>query len=354
MTRADRNEHLERHFVHRKCRHCDKAVISIGDLDFELHRPVHCRTIADSPCPAPTTSSSLTTKSKKPSPKQLPPVRDAYKSEDDDEVEILPQKFCEIHVVSNFKSESIDMNDEGGNVSPRKSRRRRIKVNYNEDDDGQRVQAKTLPKKSSSPKKEESQNDVSNELLLFDIENGSKAWKEDDGGDDDDDNEENEIVFDMKFDEISDADSGKEQEDEREKQIDDEIKRKRKWKWGSATQIPPKTIPCPDCDQMFRVERTLKSHRKKDHGFVQRNICAICGREFKDAGNLNQHMNTHGEHKRYICNYCGKGFHMPYNLKEHMHQHTGERPYPYVVVTSDPIEFNFSSFFSLLQMLGVR
>lgn len=90
-----------------------------------------------------------------------------------------------------------------------------------------------------------------------------------------------------------------------------------------------KTIPCPEsgCILMFRCDRSVLMHRKKVHGFIQRNICHICNREFKEQGNLKQHIQTHGDSKRYICSYCGKGFHLPYNLKEHVNMHTGARPY---------------------------
>lgn len=41
-SRTERNEHLEAHFIHKKCTDCDRLVILIGDLEFELHRPTHC------------------------------------------------------------------------------------------------------------------------------------------------------------------------------------------------------------------------------------------------------------------------------------------------------------------------
>lgn len=96
-------------------------------------------------------------------------------------------------------------------------------------------------------------------------------------------------------------------------------------------------IKCPEegCEQLFRHDRTLMTHRKREHGFIQRHACHICGREFKDKGNMMQHTRTHGDHKRYICNYCGKGFHMPFNLKEHINQHTGARPYKCTVCGKD-------------------
>lgn len=323
QTRSERNEHLERHLVHRKCSHCDKSVIAIGDLDFELHRPVHCRAINDACESKPDQSQILVSTKTTP---QLPPQPNADASDVvidfiENEEDMGEQKFCEIHVVSGFNSDPDDEEEE--DVSPtRKSRRQRNAVNYDENE--QRIQLLALKpsQKKKSPKKtapsqlpkleDKSESNVDE---LFDFGN------EDSANDETEEEEEGEgIVFDMTFDELSGDDS----EAGGEKQPSTAQKPKR---FRGKSKVHPKNIPCPDCKMMFRAERTLKTHRKRDHGFVQRNICTICGREFKDTGNLNQHMHTHGDSKRYICNFCGKGFHMPYNLKEHMHQHTGERPY---------------------------
>lgn len=232
--------------------------------------------------------------------------------------EIPEQRFCEIHVVSGFKSD-VDEDEEAVSHT-RKSRRRRTKINYDENDQRKEIvnqkvkQKKSLSKKTTSKQEPNAEDkDDSDVIEQFDFGNEGSAR-------DEDEEEEGEgIVFDMKFDELGGDDS--EVDEDRHKQIEGQRA------WGSKSKLHPKNIPCPDCKMMFRADRTLKTHRKREHGYVQKNICTICGREFKDAGNLNQHMHTHGDSKRYICNFCGKGFHMPYNLKEHMHQHTGERPY---------------------------
>lgn len=41
-TRLERNEHLQSHFIHKNCTDCDRPVIVIGDIEFELHRSLHC------------------------------------------------------------------------------------------------------------------------------------------------------------------------------------------------------------------------------------------------------------------------------------------------------------------------
>lgn len=45
-TRSDRNEHVETHFIHKNCTDCNRLVILIGDVEFELHRPTHCISIS--------------------------------------------------------------------------------------------------------------------------------------------------------------------------------------------------------------------------------------------------------------------------------------------------------------------
>lgn len=315
-------------------------VIAIGDLDFELHRPVHCRSINDA-CKGESAQCQKLSPAlciDRLSPQPAYDISDASieyieKEEEIKDEDIPVQKFCEIHVVSGYGSDAKEEE-----ISPtRKSRRRRARINYDENDhvldEIALVSTSTSLKKSvdvhiakKSESRKESKTDAIKEtkaddeidssvVELLDFEINDADVKEDDDEEEGDDAES--IVFDMQFDELSCDDS----------EGEDLTFKKPKRTRGKIPKLKPKTIPCPDCKLMFRAERTLKSHRKRDHGFVQRNICTICGREFKDAGNLTQHMHTHGDSKRYICNFCGKGFHMPYNLKEHMHQHTGERPY---------------------------
>lgn len=46
-TRSERNEHVETHFIHKNCSDCNRLVILIGDIEFELHRPNHCTSFAE-------------------------------------------------------------------------------------------------------------------------------------------------------------------------------------------------------------------------------------------------------------------------------------------------------------------
>lgn len=38
---------MEQHFLHDKCKICDRVIIRIGDLELELHRPLHCTQIKE-------------------------------------------------------------------------------------------------------------------------------------------------------------------------------------------------------------------------------------------------------------------------------------------------------------------
>lgn len=262
-SREERNDHIERHFIHQRCGDCDKFVLVFGDLEFELHKPVHCEKKAfvceDSLSPVVA--------------KEECEANDAdWHPDDSDHVSsrTVDTENSPARGDNETREEDVDHPrpeaEKPANVS-RKSRR-----------SSQRLRECRSKAQRNNPKNRE-----------------AKA----DAGESDD------------TDEISNA--------------SDELKPKKKY----YTKME-KSVPCPEpgCGQKFRFERTALMHRKKEHGFVQRHICSVCNREFKEVGNLRQHMQIHGESKRYICNYCGKGFHLPYNLKEHMNMHTGARPYP--------------------------
>lgn len=257
-NRDERNDHIEGHFIHQRCGECDKFVLVFGDIEFELHKPVHCEKKAfvreDSISPAVA--------------KEECEADDAEWHQDDSD--------AVSRTVDNSNSPAREDNDTRGEE----------KRSY------EAVKSATVARKSRR---------ASQRLRDYRKNPKNRQAKADVAESDD-------------TDEISNA--------------TDESKPKR----SNYTKME-KSVLCPEpgCGQKFRFERTALVHRKKEHGFVQRHICSICNREFKEVGNLRQHIQIHGESKRYICNYCGKGFHLPYNLKEHMNMHTGARPYPCTV-----------------------
>lgn len=267
LSRTERNEHLETHFVHRNCMHCTRPVIVIGDLEFELHQPTYC--------------------------KQIEPIISTDDIKEDEEIiydEIPPNQTD----IDDEKCSEIDLDC--------KPKRIRSKINYNEQTT--EIENLSIVKRERPPRKGKRKNTKrSAKPEHIDVENGYESNL-------------NENSIDSYLEQKADTES----EDDVIKEMDVAIKKRRK----QYAKLP-KTVPCTMCDDMFGTERTLKIHMHQVHGVKEKYICPICSREFKIGGNLKQHIETHSDYKRFICNYCGKGFHLPYNLKEHMNVHTGAR-----------------------------
>lgn len=264
-NRNDRNEHLETHFIHKNCEHCLRPVIIIGDLEFELHRPVHC-----------------------------------ILTESDLNERCIQTELNETNDEKNVSDLLEEVHRPEPQLVIKSTRRSKPIVNYAELDTMGSYpninEEKPLPRR----KKRTTRHRTMLPLKTEHIDVNAEAV------------EINDVVSNAKS-------GGSESEDAVVKEIDVARKKRRKY-----VRLP-KTVPCTECDAMFGSERTLKIHLNQIHGIKEKLVCPICAREFKVSGNLKQHIETHSEHKRFICNYCGKGFHLPYNLKEHMNTHTGAR-----------------------------
>ena len=59
--------------------------------------------------------------------------------------------------------------------------------------------------------------------------------------------------------------------------------------------------------------------------------CNICGRAFRQPGNLTRHKLTHTTIKPYSCNKCGKSFNRVSNLHAHIKIHSDGKPYVCIV-----------------------
>lgn len=310
---------MEQHFIHTICKNCNKSLIIIGDLQFELHTSLSCNN--------PDSSNNC---------EQNSPYEDLPVTKLETEVEIL-------ETPTKYENELIA--SDGG--SERKSKRPRKKINYDEDELYrnaettsqmiEKMKKKKRENKQSSNKSIKEEDDES----IVEFSTSSSATKllkiEITKCDESEsflalqpiETEESFVDFgaspsksdsDVNFTNEGNGNNESDNDDYSEFLEQTGSKRKRN---------PPKplTIPCTVCDQMFRTDRSLKIHQKNVHGIKQSLECDICKRVFTSMGNLTQHKSIHSDSKRYICNYCGKGFHLPYNLKEHIHSHTGEKPY---------------------------
>lgn len=262
MSRTERNEHLETHFIHRNCKHCSRQVIVIGDLEFELHHPIHCKgggTIREDVFE--TNDLLFEESSQIESPKYDEEISEHDSSQLKDAIK--SEESCDDGTAGSENSTVVTNIDIQQNIQRKRQKRIASQRNHSNKRQHTHLQADEF---------------------------------------------------------IANSKSATDTEDDVVKEMDVAIKKRRK-KYAKL----PKTVPCTMCDAMFGTERTLKIHLNQVHGIKERYICPICSREFKIGGNLKQHIETHSDYKRFICNYCGKGFHLPYNLKEHMNTHTGAR-----------------------------
>ncbi|VDI47095.1 Hypothetical predicted protein, partial [Mytilus galloprovincialis] len=87
-----------------------------------------------------------------------------------------------------------------------------------------------------------------------------------------------------------------------------------------------KPFKCEVCGRAFRQPGNLTRHRLT-HTTVKPYVCPTCNKAFNRASNLHTHMRTHTNFKPFTCPYCGKGFHQKIDMKIHCYTHTGERPH---------------------------
>lgn len=254
LTRADRNEHLETHFIHRNCKNCTRPVIVIGDLEFELHHPTHC------------SQSQLT-------------------YNESDEILQPDNNKCDV--------DDIKYDEEGINIeSSCKLQRTRSGTRYNELaslPQRQKVKATRRTIRNKTNKKTNKPDE---------IELGNT----------------NESNLDEEWDKCQKAVSS-ESEDDVIKEMDAMKKRRRYYaklpktvpcnvceaKFGTERTLKihmnqvhgiKERYICPICSREFKISGNLKQHIET-HSDYKRFICNYCGKGFHLPYNLKEHMNTH-------------------------------------------------------------
>lgn len=83
-----------------------------------------------------------------------------------------------------------------------------------------------------------------------------------------------------------------------------------------------KPFACEICGRAFRQPGNLTRH-KLTHTTVKPYVCPVCTKAFNRASNLHTHMRTHSNYRPFVCTFCGKTFHQKIDMKIHSYTHTG-------------------------------
>lgn len=84
---------------------------------------------------------------------------------------------------------------------------------------------------------------------------------------------------------------------------------------------------CEICGLQFRFTCTLDEHIRRKHTNKKIFKCDVCGKDFMLNVELKKHYRVHTGHKPYACRHCDKKF-SDFSIRaRHERTHTGERPY---------------------------
>ncbi|XP_055297714.1 zinc finger protein 577-like [Sitodiplosis mosellana] len=279
-TRLERNDHLETHFIHKKCSDCNRLVILIGDLEFELHRPAHCTKVCQSD------SNDYEDLQPFVAIERLKDVAVDVSTEDnDDDDEALNKTVmkeetdsddCPLSIVADISRHTVceqvifskEDDDPPEQPKPSKRKRNRKKPTKKDEDIGEDKKSARIQK--SRPVK----------IIACNQEGCTEEF--------------------------------------RQKQL---LRKHLKTVHG----IVEKHL-CSICKFAFADKSNLK-HHMVTHTDDKRFICSFCGARFHKLTNMTEHMNAHLGLKPYKCEICGKDFGRSNHKRQHMRVHTGEKPY---------------------------
>lgn len=84
---------------------------------------------------------------------------------------------------------------------------------------------------------------------------------------------------------------------------------------------------CDLCGKNLSSKSALKSHMMGVHSIQRPFICPVCGKSFKTPNRLHLHKLIHSKEKKFVCSYCGYSTNKGGDLTVHIRTHTEERPY---------------------------
>lgn len=267
-TRWERNEHLETHFIHKKCTDCNRLVIIIGDLEFELHRPTYCKAVMKSDCIE---------------PEDMHPFVALERLKDIDTVEALSDKEIKTDTID----ESIDTCSDIHLVnSP-------VNVLLQKVDDG----LSDLPDLPDSPKPIRAKR--VRKKTVRTVKSDKKPST---------DKPTNRIPKTRPVKMITCTQDGCTEEFRRQLLLRKHLK--------SVHGIVERHL-CHICNFSFADKSNLK-HHMVTHTDNKRFICSFCGARFHKLTNMTEHMNGHLGLKPYKCEICGKDFGRSNHKRQHM------------------------------------
>ncbi|KAI5747892.1 hypothetical protein M8J77_019570 [Diaphorina citri] len=78
---------------------------------------------------------------------------------------------------------------------------------------------------------------------------------------------------------------------------------------------------CSYCGNIYKNPRALEGHIRNVHTNPQKNICDVCGKEFKMKKLLKEHMAVHTTDRPFVCEFCPSAFKLNKHLRQHYKVH---------------------------------
>ena len=87
------------------------------------------------------------------------------------------------------------------------------------------------------------------------------------------------------------------------------------------THTNEKPLKCGHCEKRFNDRSSINKHVRTVHTDVRPHRCLVCGKCFTTNSHLTDHQATHTQQKRFHCLQCGKRFAFRSSLKKHVACH---------------------------------